>query len=74
MERLLPVRNELLGHATKAANLLDTANKAYAAERRKIVSSEEARELCVGVLSQASLELAKAVELIARAIPSDKDV
>jgi hypothetical protein len=73
MERLVLHRNELLDHAAKAANLLDTGRKTIDAQRRQIVSADEARELCVSVLSEASMELAKAVELIARAIPHDKE-
>lgn len=72
MERLSPVKNDLLDHATKAANLLQTARNAFVAEKRKIVSPEESRELCVSALSEASNELIRAVELIAHAIPSKK--
>ena len=71
MERLTPVKDDLLKHAKRVDQLLDTAKKTVQAERRQLVSAEESRELFMSVMSEASEELAKAIRLIAKAVPSD---
>jgi hypothetical protein len=70
MERLTPVRKELLDHASAAAKLLETAGKALEAHRRKLLTLEESRELFENVVRGAGEELTKAIRLIANAIPA----
>ena len=69
MQRLTPVKDELIKHAAEAARLLETAEKAADAETRNIVSPKESLELFRSTLTDAAQELAEAIRLIAAAVP-----
>jgi hypothetical protein len=70
MERLTPVRNELLARAERAANLLDTARKTLIAERSRTISTDEAREVYIETMDEVNREILASLRLIAAAVPS----
>lgn len=72
MERLTPVKNELISHAERAAKLLKTARQAVQAERTKTISRDEARDLYIETMDEVNREILASLKLIADAIPSAK--